>query len=118
MGDRQGLGREGEQAAANYLTERGMQIVARNWRCRHGEIDIIARDGTVLVFCEVKTRRGSAFGGPLAAVTPTKVGRMRRLASMWLSQAGGHRGSIRLDVLGLVHHPDGTYAIDHVQGVC
>jgi len=117
MGDRQGLGRDGEQAAAGFLRARGMHVVARNWRCRHGEIDIIARDGATLVFCEVKTRRGTQFGGPLAAVTDQKVARIRRLAALWLLETGGHRGPIRLDVVGLLRRPDGTFTIDYVPGV-
>jgi putative endonuclease len=117
MGDRAALGRDGEQAAAAYLQEHGLRVVARNWRCRHGEIDIIAREGAVLVFCEVKTRRGTAFGGPLAAVTATKVARMRRLAALWLQESGGHRGPIRLDVVGMLSLPGGTFRVEHVRGV-
>ncbi len=117
MGDRQGLGRDGEQAAAEFLCGRGMQVVARNWRCRHGEIDIVAVDGSTLVFCEVKTRRGMQFGGPLAAVTGHKVARIRRLAALWLVENGGHRGPIRLDVVGLLRRPDGTFTVEYVAGV-
>jgi putative endonuclease len=117
MGDRQELGRDGEDAAVGYLTRRGMQVVARNWRCRYGEVDIIAREGTVLVFCEVKTRRGTGFGVPLAAITATKLARMRRLAVLWLEQTGGHRGPIRIDAVGLLRHPDGRFEIEHVRGV-
>jgi putative endonuclease len=117
MGDRQQLGRDGEETAVDYLVSRGMQVVARNWRCRYGEIDIIARDGTVLVFCEVKTRGGTGFGVPLAAITATKLARMRRLAALWLEESGGHRGPIRIDAVGLLRHPDGHFAIEHVRGV-
>ena len=117
MADRQGLGRDGEEAAADFLRARGLHVVARNWRCRYGEIDIIAREGATLVFCEVKTRRGMQFGGPLAAVTGHKVARMRRLAALWLMETGGHRGPIRLDVVGLLRGPDGTYTIKYVPGV-
>ena len=117
MGDRQALGRVGEDAAAGYLTQRGMQLVARNWRCRYGEIDIIAREGGVLVFCEVKTRRGTGFGVPLAAITAAKMARMRRLAVLWLEATGGHRGPIRIDAVGLLRHPDGTFEIEHLRGV-
>lgn len=117
MGDRQELGRDGEDAAVGYLTQRGMQVVERNWRCRHGEIDIVARDGPVLVFCEVKTRSGTRFGVPLSAITAVKLARMRRLACLWLEAAGGHPGPIRLDAVGLLRHPDGRFEIDHVRGV-
>lgn len=117
MGERQELGRDGEDAAAEYLTRHGMQVVARNWRCRYGEIDIIAREGAVLVFCEVKTRRGTGFGVPLAAITATKLARMRRLAALWLEENGGHRGPVRIDAVGLMRHHDGTFQIEHVRGV-
>jgi putative endonuclease len=117
MGERQELGRDGEDAAAGYLTAHGMALVDRNWRCRYGEIDIIALEGPVLVFCEVKTRRGTRFGGPLAAITAAKMSRMRRLAVLWLEEAGGHRGPIRIDVLGLLRHPDGRFVIEHLRGV-
>lgn len=117
MGQRQELGRDGEDAAAAYLTRCGMRVVARNWRCRYGEIDIIARDGAVLVFCEVKTRSGTGFGVPLAAITRVKLARMRRLAVLWLDEAGAHRGPIRIDAVGLLRLPDGRFEIEHVAGV-
>jgi putative endonuclease len=117
MGDRQELGRDGEQAAAEYLTERGIQVVSRNWRCRYGEIDIIAREGAVLVFCEVKTRRGTGFGIPLEAITPVKLARIRRLAALWLEETGGHRGPIRIDAVGVLRHADGRREIEHLRGV-
>ena len=117
MRDRQRLGQAGEDAAARHLAQQGMQVIARNWRCRYGEIDIIARDGSVLAFCEVKPRRGTGFGVPLAAITPAKLARIRRLASLWLIEADGHRGPIRLDAIGLLQHPDGHFDIEHVRGV-
>ncbi len=117
MGDQQELGRDGEDVAAGYLAQRGMQLVARNWRCRYGEIDIVALDGAVLVFCEVKTRRGTGYGVPLAAITAVKLARMRRLAVLWLEAHGGHRGPIRIDAIGLLRRPDGRFEIEHVRGV-
>jgi putative endonuclease len=117
MGDRQQLGRDGEDAAAAYLTQRGMTLVSRNWRCRYGEIDIIAREGAAMVFCEVKTRRGTGYGVPLAAITAVKLARMRRLAVLWLEEAGGHRGPIRIDAVGLLCRPDGSFEIEHLRGV-
>ena len=94
-----------------------MAVIARNWRCRYGELDIIARDGSVLVFCEVKTRRGTRFGVPLSAITPRKVARIRQLAALWLVETGGHRGPVRLDAVGLLERPDGHFDIEHVRGV-
>ena len=73
--------------------------MARNWRCRDGELDVIARHGRQMVFCEVKTRSSDAFGTPAEAVTPLKQSRIRRLAARWLSEWDGPRpGAIRFDV--------------------
>jgi putative endonuclease len=117
MGDSQELGRDGEDAAAEYLTQRGLRVVVRNWRCRYGELDIIAREGAVLVFCEVKTRRGTGFGAPLEAITAAKLSRIRRLVALWLEENGGHRGPIRIDAVGVLRHEDGFLAIEHLRGV-
>ncbi len=117
MDERIELGRWGEQAAAQFLAARGMSVVQRNWRCRSGEIDIVARDGDALVFCEVKTRRGMGFGGPLAAITHAKHARMRRLVSLWLAENGGHAGPVRLDVVGILWQADDLCHIEHLRGV-
>ncbi len=118
MSDRHELGREGERAAAAYVTAGGMSVIARNWRCRHGEIDLVAREGSTVVFIEVKTRRGQRLGSPLGAVTPEKVARLRRLAGAWLQDSGGHRGPVRIDAVGLLRQPDGNFAVEHVRGIC
>ncbi|MGW5420163.1 YraN family protein [Streptomyces sp. NPDC003943] len=87
------LGRYGEELAVRTLTATGLHVLARNWRCgRTGEIDIVARDGDTLVICEVKTRREGAFEHPMAAVTPRKAERLRRLAACWLDRQGGPAG--------------------------
>ena len=74
------LGRFGEDHAARFLISAGISVIERNWRCAEGELDVVAFEGDVLVVCEVKTRRDDKFGGPLYAVTPMKVARLRRLA--------------------------------------
>jgi len=79
------LGRYGEDVAVRHLLDAGWQVLERNWRCRVGEIDIVARDGGVLVFCEVKTRSSALFGVPAEAVRPAKVRRIRALACHWLA---------------------------------
>lgn len=117
MGDPQGLGRRGEDAAAAYLTGRGMQVIARNWRCRHGELDIIAREGPTLVFCEVKTRRGLGYGSPLEAITVHKQLRLRTLVGHYLAEVGGHRGPVRIDAVGILWPSGGRPAVDHRRGV-
>lgn len=101
------VGRFGEQVAADYLTAAGWSILQRNWRCPQGEIDIIARAGTVLAIVEVKTRSSIAFGDPAEAVTPAKAARVRRLAAAWLAErraAGELDGSpeLRFDVVSVV----------------
>jgi putative endonuclease len=100
--------------AARYLTELGMAVVARNWRCRDGEIDIVALDGDVVVVCEVKTRSGTRFEHPLAAVGPVKAERLRRLAGHW----AGPGTDVRVDLVAVVHHGRGAARLDHVRGVC
>lgn len=100
-----------------FLVEHGMVVVARNWRCRHGEIDVVARDGAVLVFCEVKTRRGFGFGTPLEAITEQKRARLRRLASAYLAECGGHRGPVRIDAVGICWGSTGPLSLVHLPGI-
>lgn len=116
--ERRATGRGGEEVAAAYLERKGWQILARNWRCRTGEIDIVARDpGGATVVCEVKCRLGDGFGAPLEAVTVDKVRRLWRLALEWAATQPGARGSLRVDAVGVRTYPDGTSAITHVEGI-
>jgi putative endonuclease len=120
-GPRKALGRYGEDVAARHLADAGLAIVARNWRCRDGEIDIIARDGEVLVLCEVKTRRGIGFGTPLDAVTPRKARRLRRLAVRWLAEqraSGADAGypEVRFDVVSVLVPRRGGPVVEHLRG--
>ena len=73
------LGRRGEQLAVDHLEARGMRVIERNWRCRLGEIDLVARDGDDTVFVEVKTRTTADYGHPFESITPVKLARLRRL---------------------------------------
>ncbi len=119
----QQLGRAGEDVAADFLQRRGMRVLQRNWRCAQeglrGELDLIAWDGPVLVFCEVKTRRGGATGGPLAAVTPRKQAQLRRLAGAWLAQTPVAASELRFDVVGVTwpRQSDAPRVV-HLRGVC
>jgi putative endonuclease len=99
-GERQRVGAAGERLAALWYEEHGFEIVARNWRCAAGEIDLVCRRGPLLVVCEVKTRRSDRFGTPAEAVTPAKQRRLRRLTAAYLAQPGGQRGvrEVRVDV--------------------
>ncbi|MFD7996371.1 YraN family protein [Streptomyces mexicanus] len=116
---RNGLGKYGEDLAARRLAGAGMAVLARNWRCgRSGEIDIVARDGDVLVVCEVKTRRADAFQHPMAALTPAKMRRLRALAEHWIAaHAGAPPGGVRLDLVGVLLPRRGAPRVEHVRGV-
>jgi putative endonuclease len=101
------IGRRGEDRAAQYLRRRGYRILARNWRCRLGEIDLIALDGDTLVFVEVKTRRGDLFGSPELAVTPRKQRQLTKAAlSFIMSRKLGHLPG-RFDVVAIRHTAQG-----------
>lgn len=100
---RRALGVAGEDAACAWYEQAGFRVVARNWRCRQGELDLIAiRDGLV-VFCEVKTRSSTAYGAPAAAVTPTKQRRIRHLAMRWLDEQERRFPELRFDVAAVFH---------------
>jgi putative endonuclease len=113
------LGRFGEELAARHLVDAGAEILDRNWRCREGEIDIVALDGGVVLFCEVKTRSGDGYGTPAEAVGPAKASRLRRLASRWLAEHPRRRGPVRFDVLAVRRDPSGRSGpvrVDHLRG--
>ena len=95
------IGRRGEDAAAAYLERIGMTLVERNWRCKAGEIDVIALDGESLVLVEVKTRRSTRAGSPEDAVGPTKQKRLVRLAKAYLQHAGLEPVAVRFDVIAI-----------------
>jgi putative endonuclease len=104
---RRQLGRAGEELAAAWYEAHGYEVVARNWRCREGELDVVARRGRLHVFCEVKARSSDRFGLPAEAVGPQKQARLRRLAACWFAQVqgpgtavrpGARGGSVRFDV--------------------
>jgi putative endonuclease len=111
------LGRYGEELAVRHLQDCGLTILARNWRCDLGEIDVIARDGGCLVICEVKTRSSARYGDPVEAVGPRKVRRLRRLAIRWLEAHHVHAPQIRFDVIGVLQPPAGAPIVQHVKGV-
>lgn len=111
------LGRNGEQAAADYLETEGFRILARNWRCADGEIDIVAVDRLAFVVCEVKTRSSNRYGTPLESVSRPKRSRLRRLALRWLAAYGVHFDEVRVDVVGVTREPAGGFTIEHVRGV-
>lgn len=113
---RKALGDLGEDLACDHMCGLGMQILERNYRCRFGEIDIVAVDDGVVVVIEVKTRRGTKYGTPVEAVTPEKAARLRRLAAHWMAdrRVGAH--GLRIDVVAVLI-VDWQPQISHVRGV-
>ncbi|HWD55708.1 MAG TPA: YraN family protein [Acidimicrobiales bacterium] len=100
------LGHRGEDWAAAWYEENGYSILARNWRCAQGEIDLLCTQlnpaGCVtLVICEVKARTSNTRGHPLEAVTPAKQQRLRRLATAYLASQGAYYDHLRFDVIGV-----------------
>jgi putative endonuclease len=113
------IGALGEQLAVNYLTSLGLRVLTRNWRCRYGELDVIAADDVTrnVVFVEVKTRTTDQFGGVAEAVTPDKVRRLRRLAGLWLAAQDDRWAAVRIDVIGVRIGRRRTPEVTHLQGV-
>jgi|1185.fasta_scaffold902297_1 putative endonuclease len=108
------LGRYGEDLAARHLTEDGLTVLDRNWRCQDGELDVVARDPTRLVFCEVKTRSSEEFGTPAEAVTPAKKARIRTLARHWQDEHDIRAPELRLDVISVLAPAGGPVQLEHL----
>lgn len=111
------LGQRGEQVAAGYLESLGLLIVERNWRCREGEIDIVAMDGDILVIAEVKTRSSLDFGHPFEAVGAAKLARLHRLGAAWCRTTGRHMPVRRIDVVAVVDDGVSEPRVEHLKGV-
>jgi len=120
IGDRRRpLGAAGEKAVAAYLEDRGYEILAVNWRCRIGEIDVIAaKDGTI-AFVEVRSRSArtlGAFGAPLESVTPKKRSKVRRVAEAYLQQTSSAAARFRFDCAGVVLDGEGiVVSLDYIE---
>jgi putative endonuclease len=112
-GPRAGL--EGEDLACRHLAAQGYAILARNFRCRSGEVDVVARDGAVTVFVEVKHRRGSAHGAGHESVTFGKRRRIVRAARIFASARGLTESPLRFDVVS-IDESDGVPQIRHDRG--
>ena len=116
MTDRQELGRYGEDVAVAHLQAAGLEVLDRNWRCREGEIDVVARAGDVVVFVEVKTRSGTGFGEPAEAVTATKTRRLRVLACRWLAERRPPGAlELRFDVVSVLRRRGNAPQVVHLQ---
>lgn len=111
------LGRRGEDLAADYLTRHGYRLLERNWRCKQGEIDVIAVHRGETVFVEVKTRTSTAYGHPFEAITARKLARLRRLAAAWCAESDAAVGRIRIDAIAVLAPQGGVPSIEHLEGV-
>jgi putative endonuclease len=110
------VGRYGEQVAAEHLEAAGLTLLARNWRCAEGEIDIVAAEGSTLVVCEVKTRSGVRYGDPAEAVRPAKAARLRRLALRWLAGQDIAWRELRFDVVTVLRRQHAGPLVRHLRG--
>jgi putative endonuclease len=111
------VGKYGEDLAARHFVGAGLTVLARNWRCAAGEIDIVARDGNVLVIAEVKTRRTTAYGTPAQAITRHKADKLRELALMWLREHPAGGAGVRFDVVSVLLPRSGGPQLEHLRGV-
>lgn len=116
-GGNKGTGELGEEIAANFLIASGYLILERNFRCKGGEVDLIARDpdDKSLVFVEVKTRRGLSYGVPQLAVTTFKQRQISKATLTWLSKNRLHDTNARFDVIAILLSPDGVPSIEHIS---
>jgi putative endonuclease len=108
------LGKEGERIAERYLIKKGYKLVERNYRCPSGELDLIVLDRRVVVFVEVKTRTGHAFGTPFEAVEFRKQQKMTQAAQYFLAQKGLQQRDARFDVVG-ISWPGRQPVVEHIE---
>ncbi|MEM7572158.1 MAG: YraN family protein [Bacteroidota bacterium] len=112
--DKQLTGGLGESYARRHLEGLGYEILEQNWRRRRTEIDLIAKEGEVLVFVEVKTRQQDYFGGPTGEVSAEQQARITAAAGVYMEQIG-HDWEIRFDIIGILLQPNGDYQLEHIQ---
>ena len=111
------LGKIGEDIATVYLQDMGYEILVRNWRFERVELDIVARKNSILVFCEVKTRRSVSHGIPSDAITPIKLQHIRTAALHWLSNNQSRHKGIRFDAISVIHCAGQPTTISHIKGI-
>ena len=107
------FGREGEDAASAFYRDLGYEVVERNYRSGRGEIDLVARRGETLVFCEVKSRRSDRWGAPAEAVDGLKQARLRKLAAAWMAERRPGYAEVRFDVVSVIVR-DGKTDVNHI----
>jgi putative endonuclease len=110
-----GTGSRGEELATAFLMRNGMKIIERNFRCKGGEVDIIARDGKTIVFVEVKSRKSLAYGVPQLAVTDFKQRQISKAALTWLTKNRLHDSPARFDVIAILLENSYTHQIEHIR---
>jgi len=110
---RRSLGITGENIAADYLQKKGLRIIERNFRCRLGEIDIIAKQGSYLVFVEVRTRSSASCGLPQESITTAKINKLRRLAQVYMINKSLYNVDVRFDVVAV--YRAGETTITHIE---
>ena len=115
---RRALGAYGEALAARMLTDTaGMVLLDRNWRCPEGELDLVLREGEILVACEVKTRRSYVCGTPHEAIDEAKLQRLHTLAWRWAQAHEVRPAKVRVDLVAVLRPPRGAAVLDHVKGL-
>lgn len=112
---RRARGREGEAVAAAWLAERGFEVLDRNHSTRRGEVDLVCREGDVLVFVEVRSRTSEAQGGPEETVGARKARRVIAAATDWALANGGLERQIRFDVVAVTFTEDGPPRVEHFR---
>ncbi|MEY3347181.1 MAG: hypothetical protein RL255_143 [Actinomycetota bacterium] len=111
------IGETGEAYVANVLKSRGYRILARNWRIREGELDIVAENRDVVVFVEVKSRTSAAYGDPLEGINQEKLLRIQRLALAWLATNQRLGSSYQIDVAGVLISRSGEISLDYREQI-
>jgi putative endonuclease len=110
-----GVGSRGEELAAAFLVRNGCAIIERNFRCKGGEVDIVAREGKTLVFVEVKSRKTLTYGVPQLAVTPFKQRQISKAALTWLARNRQHDTPARFDVIAILLEGNYQHRIEHIK---
>jgi putative endonuclease len=111
------LGANGEEAVSQYLQQKGMRVIDRNWRIKGGEIDLVCDDHGAIVFVEVKTRTSNMYGNPFDAITPDKAFRLQRLALAWMAMNHRWGQEYRIDAAGVWMDGFGACEIEHRKAV-
>jgi putative endonuclease len=109
------VGNRGEELATAFLERGGFTIIERNFRCKGGEVDIVARDGKTLVFVEVKSRKTLSYGVPQLAVTPFKQRQISKAALTWLAKNRQHDTPARFDVIAILLTSDYQHQVEHIR---